>query len=96
MTPRRPLRRHRGRDIAERPGSAPRPVLSDPNMVAHFKPGILEMIGPGVDLIFANEAEAKGMADRRPSRRHRLPPDPEPGLPITLGPKGALVFDGRS
>ena len=32
--------------------------LSDPNMVRFFKTGVLEMIGSGVDLLFANRADA--------------------------------------
>ena len=35
--------------------------LSDPNMVRFFKSGIDELIGGGVDLLFANEDEAKSM-----------------------------------
>ena len=69
--------------------------LSDPNMVTYFKAGLLEMIGGGVDLLFANEAEAKGMAGNS---------DLDGALDylktiarefaITRGPKGALVWDG--
>ena len=50
------------RRIAERAGVRTAISLSDPNMVKFFKDGLLEMIGPGVDLIFANEHEAMGMA----------------------------------
>jgi sugar/nucleoside kinase (ribokinase family) len=71
--------------------------LSDPNMVSFFKPGMLEMIGSGVDLLFANEEEAKGMADTD---------DFEDALEylktitkefvVTLGSKGAVAYDGVS
>lgn len=71
--------------------------LSDPNMVKFFKDGLLEMIGSGVDLLFANEFEAMGMAGsddlncaveylKTISKR----------FAITLGPQGALVWDGQS
>lgn len=85
-----------GRDIAQAAGVRTALSLSDPNMVAHFKPGILEMIGPGVDLLFANEAEAKGMA--RTGDLHAaidFLKTLSREFAITLGPKGALVFDGR-
>ena len=85
-----------GRDIAQAAGVRTALSLSDPNMVAHFKPGILEMIGPGVDLVFANESEAKGMA--RSDDLHAaidFLKTLSREFAITLGPKGALVFDGQ-
>ena len=71
--------------------------LSDPNMVKFFKDGLLEIIGPGVDLLFANEVEALSMAGTESlddaiaylktlSKR----------LAITLGPKGSVIFDGNN
>lgn len=50
------------REIAEQAGVKTSLSLSDPNMVKFFKDGLLEMIGNGVDLLFANEDEALGMA----------------------------------
>ena len=70
--------------------------LSDPNMVTFFKDGLLEMIGPGVDLIFANEAEAMGMAgtdDLQTAVDYLKTISRE--FAITRGAKGALVWDGR-
>ena len=72
-------------------------TLSDPNMVKFFKDGLLEIIGPGVDLLFANESEALMMAGtdsledaiaylKTLSKR----------LAITLGPKGSVIFDGNN
>ena len=86
----------RARDIAATAGVRTAISLSDPNMVTYFKEGLLEMIGPGVDLIFANESEAMGLADttnldtalaylKTISRE----------FAVTRGPKGALVWDGR-
>ena len=48
--------------LAEASGVKTAISLSDPNMVRFFKTGLLEMIGSGVDLLFANEDEAKGVA----------------------------------
>jgi sugar/nucleoside kinase (ribokinase family) len=86
----------KGREIAEAAGVKTAISLSDPNMVTHFRPGLTEMIGERVDLLFANEAEAKGMAGtddiqgavellKKVSRQ----------FAVTLGPKGALVYDGQ-
>jgi sugar/nucleoside kinase (ribokinase family) len=71
--------------------------LSDPNMVKFFKPGLLEMIGSGVDLIFANEEEAMGMADTDQlddaiAYLKTLSKE----FAITRGPKGALLWDGQT
>lgn len=70
-------------------------TLSDPNMLRFFREGMLEMIGDGVDLLFANEEEAKEltetedlseMVDRLKTYATRFA--------ITRGASGALVFDG--
>ena len=64
-------------------------------MVEFFKEGLREMLGGGVDLVFCNEAEAKGWADtddldtaigelKKIART----------FAITLGAAGALVYDG--
>jgi sugar/nucleoside kinase (ribokinase family) len=86
-----------GKRIAEAAGVKTAISLSDPNMVRFFKPGLLEMIGSGVDLLFANEDEAKGMADTtdlngavaylKTLSREFI---------ITRGSKGALVWDGQT
>jgi sugar/nucleoside kinase (ribokinase family) len=56
----------------------------------------MDMIGNGVDLVFANESEAKGMADTEDLGRavdylKRISKE----FAITLGPKGALIYDGQ-
>jgi sugar/nucleoside kinase (ribokinase family) len=71
--------------------------LSDPNMVKFFKSGLLEMIGGGVDLIFANEFEAMGMAEsddlmQAVEALKKL----SKGFAITRGAKGALLWDGQA
>jgi sugar/nucleoside kinase (ribokinase family) len=86
----------RGREIAQAAGVKTAISLSDPNMVTHFQPGLLDMIGPGVDLVFANEAEAKGMAktsDLNAAIAYLKTIGRE--FALTLGPQGALIYDGR-
>ena len=71
--------------------------LSDPNMVRHFKVGLLEMIGSGVDLLFANEDEARdmaGAADLSGAVAYLKTVSQE--FVITRGSRGALVWDGRT
>jgi sugar/nucleoside kinase (ribokinase family) len=85
-----------GREVARGAGVKTAISLSDPNMVTHFKPGLLDMIGGGVDLLFANEAEAKGMAgtsdlDGAVAYLKTIARE----FAITRGPKGALVWDGE-
>jgi sugar/nucleoside kinase (ribokinase family) len=85
------------RQIAESAGVRTAISLSDPNMVRFFKDGLLEMIGPGVDLIFANEHEAMGMAgteDLTAAVAYLKTIGRE--LAITRGAQGALVYDGKS
>ena len=71
--------------------------FSDPGIVAHFRNGLQQMLGGGVDLLFCNEAEAlqwtastrlEDAATRLRSIAH--------SFAITLGAEGALVFDGRN
>lgn len=84
------------RQIAESAGVKTAFSLSDPNMVKFFKDGLMEMIGPGVDLLFANEFEAMGMAE---SDDLEQAADYLRGIArqfvITRGPKGALAWDGE-
>jgi sugar/nucleoside kinase (ribokinase family) len=72
-------------------------TLSDLNMVKFFKPGLLEMIGDGVDFIFANESEALEMADTQDldSAIAHLKTLAQ-GFAITRGSKGSLIFDGQT
>ena len=84
------------RKLAERAGVKTALSLSDPNMVRFFKDGLKDMIGERLDMIFANEEEAMGMADAdnlddavaylKTIARE---------FAITRGPKGALVWDGE-
>lgn len=85
-----------GGKIAREAGAKTAISLSDPNMVTYFKDGLRQMIGDGVDLLFANESEAKGMAgtddlDAALAYLKTL----SKAFAVTRGPKGALIFDGR-
>ncbi|MBX2865843.1 MAG: adenosine kinase [Leptolyngbyaceae cyanobacterium MAG.088] len=70
--------------------------LSDFNMVKFFKPGLLDMIGNGIDLLFANESEALLMADTDDlataiDHIKTLAKT----FAITRGPQGSIIFDGE-
>ncbi|HCS89666.1 MAG: adenosine kinase [Thiohalocapsa sp. PB-PSB1] len=84
------------REIAERAGVKIALSLSDPNMVRFFKSGLKEMIGGGVDLIFANEQEALGMADSNSlDEAVDYLKSIAREFAITRGADGALVWDGH-
>ncbi len=86
----------RGREIARAAGARIALSLSDPNMVTYFKAGLLEMIGAGVDLLFANEAEAKGMANTQDLQEAiTYLKSIARAFALTRGPKGALLYDGE-
>ncbi|WPL16827.1 5-dehydro-2-deoxygluconokinase [Thiorhodovibrio winogradskyi] len=84
------------RKIAEQAGVKTALSLSDPNMVNFFKDGLREMIGEKLDLIFANESEAMGMADTNDlNQAVDYLKSVSREFAITRGPEGALVFDGK-
>lgn len=85
----------KARTIAEQHSTKTALSISDPNMVNFFRPALEAMIGDGVDLLFANEDEAKGITDSDTLD------DAVEGMKklarefvITLGPRGALIYDG--
>lgn len=82
--------------IADAAGVKTAISLSDPNMVKFFKAGLLDMIGSGVDLLFANEFEAMGMAgsDDLDAAVAYLKTVSRT-FAITRGPEGALIWDGE-
>ncbi len=70
-------------------------TLSDPNMVKFFRESIESMIGDRIDLLFANEDEAKELAssnnfDQAVQYFKKI----SRSFAITRGKKGALLFDG--
>jgi sugar/nucleoside kinase (ribokinase family) len=85
----------KARELAQNAGVKTSLSLSDPNMVQFFKDGLLEMIGPGLDFIFANEVEALKMADTdnlNDAIAHLKTLASK--FAITRGPNGSIVFDG--
>ena len=71
-------------------------TFSDVNMVNFFGDGLKEMIGGGVDLLFCNEAEAFAYTKASTlSEASSALKKIAKSFAITLGPKGALVFDGQ-
>lgn len=86
----------KARQIAEQHGVKTAISLSDPGMVQFFKDGLVDMIGDGVDLLFCNEAEAMGWGDSSKledaiAQMKTLAKQ----FVITLGAKGAVLFDGQ-
>ncbi|MEL6129877.1 MAG: adenosine kinase [Cyanobacteria bacterium J06628_4] len=86
----------KARYLAKAAGRQVAMSLSDYNMVKFFKPGLLEMIGDGVDMLFANESEALLMAD---TEDLTVAIDYVKTLAktfaITRGPQGSIIFDGE-
>lgn len=84
------------RELAERAGVRTALSFSDPGIVAHFRGGLREMLGGGVDLLFCNAAEALEWsgASRIEDAAEALKTVAR-SFAITLGGEGALVWDGR-
>src|SRR5690606_27311451 len=84
------------RQLAARNGVKTALTLSDAAMVQFFRGGLEEMIGDGVDLLFANETEALTWTGKDDVREAA---EDIKGIArqfvITLGAKGALLFDGE-
>jgi sugar/nucleoside kinase (ribokinase family) len=87
----------KARDVAQSNDTKVAISLSDPGIVEHFKSGLQEMIGPGIDLLFCNKQEAltwcetddldSAIATMQKTARQFV---------ITLGAEGAIIFDGFS
>jgi sugar/nucleoside kinase (ribokinase family) len=87
----------KAREMAVTAGQKVALTLSDLNMAKFFKAGLLDMIGDGVDLLFANESEACQMAetqDLNEAIAHLK--TLAKGFAITCGSKGSLIFDGET
>lgn len=81
--------------VAEENGVKVALTFSDPAMVKYFKEGFDEVIGHGVDLLFANEEEARlftGKDDLLEAREELKKVAKH--FVITLGKNGAIIFDG--
>lgn len=71
-------------------------TLSDPSMMMYFREGMLEMIGEGVDLLFANEDEACELSKTRDlDKTIQILKKYAKTFVITRGKDGAVVFDGQ-
>jgi sugar/nucleoside kinase (ribokinase family) len=72
-------------------------TLSDQNMAKFFRSGLLEMIGAGVDLLFANESEAFELAGTQDlAETVKYLKTISKTFALTLGSKGSLIFDGQT
>ena len=85
------------RQHAEKAGVKTAISLSDPNMVSFFKQELMEVIGEKIDLLFANEEEAMGMAGSDSLERtvEHLKTFART-FAITRGATGSLVYDGEN
>lgn len=85
------------RKIAEANGVKTSLTLSDPAMVQFFRGGLEEMIGNGVDLLFANDVEAQAWSGKElMSEAIEELRKIAKVVVVTLGSKGAVVFDGKN
>lgn len=82
--------------IAEQHGVKTAITLSDPAMVQFFRGGLQDMIGDGVDLIFANDVEAKEWAGKETVEESvEELKNIAKQIVVTRGSEGALLFDGE-
>lgn len=84
------------RKFAESNGVKTALTFSDVNMVKFFGEGLKEMIGNKVDLLFCNESEALAFTGKK-SIEESIEDLKKVAntFAVTLGPKGALVYDGK-
>ncbi len=85
------------REMAQQHGIKTAFTLSDPAMVQFFHDGLKEMIGDKVNLLFCNEDEALGFTQTQTLEEsiEALKAIADEFV-ITLGSKGALIFDGQN
>jgi sugar/nucleoside kinase (ribokinase family) len=81
--------------VAEEAGTKVALTFSDPAMVKYFKAGFEDVIGPSVDLLFANEEEAMLFTgkDNLTEAREEMKKAAKHFV-ITQGKNGAMIFDG--
>ena len=84
------------KSLAEANGVKTALTFSDPSMVKYFKEAMTQVVGSGVDLLFCNEEEAMLFTDTETvaSAKEALKSVAKTFV-ITLGAKGALVFNGQ-
>jgi len=83
--------------LAEDNGVKTALTFSDPAMVKYFKEPMVSVVGGGVDLLFCNEEEAMLYTgkDNLSEAQDALQSSAKKFV-ITLGEKGAVVFDGET
>ena len=83
------------RKIAETNNIKTALTFSDPFVVEHFRDGFTETIGDGIDLLFCNEAEALSYTNKTSIEdAAEVIKTFANTFAITLGAKGAVVYDG--
>ena len=71
--------------------------FSDPGIVEHFKDGLRDVAGNRLDMLFCNEAEAMSWTNTTTVElAAEALKDTAECFAITLGARGALIFDGTS
>ncbi|RKZ57923.1 MAG: adenosine kinase [Gammaproteobacteria bacterium] len=83
------------RNIAEANNIKTALTFSDPFVVEHFRDGFTQTIGNGIDLLFCNEAEALSYTQKNSvDEAIEVIKTFAKTFAITLGAKGAAVYDG--
>jgi sugar/nucleoside kinase (ribokinase family) len=83
------------RTIAEANNIKTALTFSDPFVVEHFRDAFTETIGNGIDLLFCNEAEALSYTQKESiDEAAEVIKTFAKTFAITLGSKGAVVYDG--
>jgi len=86
----------KARQYARKHGAKIALTLSDPTMMKFFRDGMLEMIGDGVDLLFANEDEAFELSQSTDLvETIEAVKKLAKTFAITRGKDGAVVYDGE-
>jgi sugar/nucleoside kinase (ribokinase family) len=86
----------RARELAQKYGVKVALTFSDPFMVMNFRKNFLDIIGDGIDLIFANQAEACAFSENQDVYlAAKMMKKYCKSYAVTLGPKGAHLFDGQ-
>lgn len=86
----------KARETAQAAGNKVAFSLADLNMVKFFKSGLLEIIGSGVDFLFANESEVLLMAETEDfDEAIEYLKTLAKRFAVTRGASGSVVFDGE-
>jgi sugar/nucleoside kinase (ribokinase family) len=85
------------RKIAQKNNVSVALTLSDPGIVTHFKKEFLEIMNGKIDLLFCNEEEAKTFTGKSDVKKAFCELKKySNAFAITLGPNGAIIFDGKN